>query len=226
VLLEGPPNTGKTALAATIAKESDFPFIKIISPDNMVGYTESAKCAMIRKVWMCFACTRTSMQTFDDAYKSPFSVILVDNIERLIDYAAVGPRYSNMVLQALLILLKMQPTNKVRVRAHVHTLCFQKCRLLILCTASNRAVIDDLELAPAFSTVLHVSPLMRGEDVFAVIQSLDNAFADGEVRTLGAKLAGKRYVCLSTLTTVNVCAQVHGWREEIAGHNRSGQADG
>ena len=81
-------------------------------------------------------------------------------------------------------------------------MCFQKCRLLILCTASNRAVIDDLELAPAFSTVLHVSPLMRGEDVFAVIQSLDGAFADGEVRTLGAKLAGKRYACLSALTTI------------------------
>lgn len=50
VLLEGPPNSGKTALAAQIAKESDFPFIKVISPEDMVGYTESAKCAMIKKV--------------------------------------------------------------------------------------------------------------------------------------------------------------------------------
>jgi vesicle-fusing ATPase len=58
-------------LAATIAKESEFPFIKIISPENMVGYTETAKCAMIKK-------------TFDDAYKSPLSVVLVDNIERLL----------------------------------------------------------------------------------------------------------------------------------------------
>ena len=56
---------------------------------------------------------KTSLQVFDDAYKSPFSVILVDNIERLLDYAPIGPRYSNMVLQALLILLKMMPTNKV-----------------------------------------------------------------------------------------------------------------
>lgn len=50
VLFEGPPNTGKTALAAQIAKESDFPFVKVISPEDMVGYTESAKCTMIRKV--------------------------------------------------------------------------------------------------------------------------------------------------------------------------------
>lgn len=50
VLLEGPPNSGKTALAARIAKTSDFPFIKVCTPEDMVGYTESAKCLSIRKV--------------------------------------------------------------------------------------------------------------------------------------------------------------------------------
>lgn len=50
ILLEGPPNAGKTALAAQIAKNSDFPFVKICTPEDMVGYTESAKCLMIRKV--------------------------------------------------------------------------------------------------------------------------------------------------------------------------------
>ena len=50
VLLEGPPNAGKTAIAAQLAKNSDFPFIKVCSPDDMVGYTESAKCLQIRKV--------------------------------------------------------------------------------------------------------------------------------------------------------------------------------
>ena len=50
VLLEGPPNSGKTALAAQLAKNSDFPFVKVCSPEEMVGYTESAKCLHIRKV--------------------------------------------------------------------------------------------------------------------------------------------------------------------------------
>ena len=50
VLVEGPPNSGKTALAAQLAKNSDFPFIKICSPDDMVGFSESAKCLQIRKV--------------------------------------------------------------------------------------------------------------------------------------------------------------------------------
>lgn len=50
VLLEGPPNSGKTALAAQIAKNSDFPFIKVCTPEDMVGFTEFAKCLSIRKV--------------------------------------------------------------------------------------------------------------------------------------------------------------------------------
>ena len=52
VLLEGPPNSGKTALAAQIAKNSDFPFVKVCTPEDMVGFTESAKCLSIRKVDM------------------------------------------------------------------------------------------------------------------------------------------------------------------------------
>lgn len=50
VLLEGPPNSGKTALAAQLAKMSDFPFVKVCTPDEMVGFTENAKCLQIRKV--------------------------------------------------------------------------------------------------------------------------------------------------------------------------------
>ena len=55
-LLEGPNGAGKTALAATLGLDSEFPFVKVISSDNMVGYSEPAKCQQIAKV-------------FDDAYR-------------------------------------------------------------------------------------------------------------------------------------------------------------
>ncbi|XP_067825201.1 vesicle-fusing ATPase isoform X2 [Heptranchias perlo] len=93
VLLEGPPNSGKTALAAKIAEKSGFPFIKICSPDKMIGFSETAKCQGIKKI-------------FEDAYKSQLSCVVVDDIERLLDYVPIGPRFSNLVLQALLVLLK------------------------------------------------------------------------------------------------------------------------
>jgi vesicle-fusing ATPase len=39
VLLEGELGTGKTAIACDIAKKSEFPFVKIISPETLVGFS-------------------------------------------------------------------------------------------------------------------------------------------------------------------------------------------
>jgi hypothetical protein len=48
-------------------------------------------------------------KTFTDAYKSPLNIVVVDNIERIIDWVPIGPRFSNAVLQALMVLLRKQP---------------------------------------------------------------------------------------------------------------------
>ncbi|KAI9453475.1 AAA-domain-containing protein [Lactarius psammicola] len=96
LLLHGQPGTGKTALAATIAQASEFPFIKLITPDNMVGFSEAQKIHAISKV-------------FTDSSKSPMSVVVVDNIERLLDWTPVGPRFSNAVLQTLMVLMAKRP---------------------------------------------------------------------------------------------------------------------
>ena len=49
-LFLGPEGSGKTALACKLALESGFPFVRIISPENMIAYSESAKCQAINKV--------------------------------------------------------------------------------------------------------------------------------------------------------------------------------
>lgn len=49
-LLAGPANSGKTYLAAHIAKTSEFPCVKVCTPEEMVGYSETAKCAQLQKV--------------------------------------------------------------------------------------------------------------------------------------------------------------------------------
>ena len=45
----GPAHSGKTALAAKISEDSQFPFIKICSPDKMIGHSEISKCQAIKK---------------------------------------------------------------------------------------------------------------------------------------------------------------------------------
>lgn len=164
VLLEGPPNSGKTALAAKLALRSDFPFVKLCSPEDMVGYTETAKCQMIKKV-------------FDDAYKSHYSCILVDSIERLLDYGAIGPRYSNLVLQALLVLLKKEPP-KGR-------------KLLVLCTSSRRQVLEEMEMIPAFTSTLHVPNLSTSEHLMAVLEET-GCFKREELARIARKTEGRR----------------------------------
>lgn len=57
ILLHGSRGTGKTTMAANIAMMSGFPFIKIISADDLIGKSEFYKTNFIIK-------------TFDDAYKS------------------------------------------------------------------------------------------------------------------------------------------------------------
>ncbi len=39
-VLEGPVGSGKSSMAATVALESEFPFMKVISPETLVGYSE------------------------------------------------------------------------------------------------------------------------------------------------------------------------------------------
>lgn len=72
LILEGDNMTGKTALAAHMAVESGFPFIRMISADALIGMSEQSKCNHIHKVFM-------------DSFKSPLSVILLDDIERIIE---------------------------------------------------------------------------------------------------------------------------------------------
>ncbi len=43
------------------------------------------------------------------------SIIILDDIERLLDFVAIGPRFSNTLLQTLLVLLKKPPPEGHRV---------------------------------------------------------------------------------------------------------------
>ncbi|KAJ6767092.1 hypothetical protein OIU79_022959 [Salix purpurea] len=151
-LLEGPSGSGKTALAATVGIDSDFPYVKIISAETMIGLHESTKCAQIVKV-------------FEDAYKSPLSIIILDDIERLLEYVAIGPRFSNIISQTLLVLLKRLPPKGKK--------------LLVLGTTSEVSFLDSVGICDAFSVTYHL-PTLKAEDAKKVLEQL-NVFTEDDV---------------------------------------------
>lgn len=100
LLISGSPGTGKTTLAETIARTSEIPFVRVIAPRDLVGMEENEKVHYIKK-------------TFKDAYRSEEALVVLDDIEGLMDYVTIGPRFSNAVLQAIKIFAKNQDRNKV-----------------------------------------------------------------------------------------------------------------
>ncbi|KAG7144562.1 Vesicular-fusion protein SEC18 like [Verticillium longisporum] len=73
VLFHGPAESGKTAIASHIAMLSEYPFVKLVSPQNLTPFRdEFGKKDYLSKV-------------FADAYKSPLSIVILDNFEQLID---------------------------------------------------------------------------------------------------------------------------------------------
>ena len=148
VLLRGPPSCGKTAIAAKVAVSSQYPFVRMISADEMIGFSDMSKCQLIHKAFL-------------DSYKSPLSLIFLDDIERIIDYVPIGPRFSNTVLQTLLVLLKKPPPDEGR-------------KLLILGTTSVPHVLEDLGLTQAFSLSQSINLLQEPSEIAEVLGVASN----------------------------------------------------
>lgn len=76
VLLHGERGAGKTALATYCAVASEFPLVRLIRASELIARAENAKCSYIHTV-------------FEEAYRSTLSIIILDDIERLIDYVGM-----------------------------------------------------------------------------------------------------------------------------------------
>ncbi|KUF87440.1 hypothetical protein AM588_10004132 [Phytophthora nicotianae] len=79
VLLHGERGAGKTALATYCAVASEFPLVRMVKASELISRAESGKCSYIYNV-------------FEEAYRSPLSIIILDDIERLMDYVGTNTR--------------------------------------------------------------------------------------------------------------------------------------
>jgi vesicle-fusing ATPase len=176
VLLHGPPSSGKTAIGAKVAVSSLYPFVRMISADDMIGHSDMSKCQAIHKVFL-------------DSYKSPMSLILIDDIERIIDYVPIGPRFSNTVLQTLLVLLKKIPPEQNR-------------RLLIVGTTSVPHLLEDLGIVQCFSVSQSVGLLDEPEQITEVLRvsaHMDEKQATGIAKAISKPIGIKQLLMVAEM---------------------------
>ncbi|KAL7941625.1 AAA domain-containing protein [Trichoderma barbatum] len=179
VLFHGPRGSGKTALAAHIAMQSGFPFIKLVTPADLVGYRdEFAKKDYIHKA-------------FADAYKSAASILILDDFERLIGWNPIGPRFSNVMLEALTTLIVSKPP--------------KNHRLLIFVTTSKASTLKLLEVDQDFDTTVAVPAVSNLGELEVVLRESRVLDAAGANQTINAirERTGSESVAVGVKTIIS-----------------------
>lgn len=83
-------------------------------------------------------------------------MIILDNIERIIEFIKIGPRFSNLVLQSLLVYIKKIPPKKNR-------------KLMIIGTSSMSNILNELEVVSSFNVKLTVPTLNNTQEVLSIL---------------------------------------------------------
>ncbi|KAL8270610.1 hypothetical protein Esti_005472 [Eimeria stiedai] len=129
---------------------------------SWVGLPEAARVNLLHKA-------------FQDAYKSDISLVLLDDLERLVDFTPIGPRFSNPALQALVVLVKKQPPK-------------EGGRLMVIGTTSEPDFIREAGIAKAFNVCLDVPPVRGPTEIAAALRdhSADRyLFPESEIEQVG-----------------------------------------
>ncbi|KAG7109847.1 Vesicular-fusion protein sec18 like [Verticillium longisporum] len=149
VLFHGPAESGKTAIASHIAMLSEYPFVKLVSPQNLTPFRdEFGKKDYLSKV-------------FADAYKSPLSIVILDNFEQLIEWNPIGPRFSNTILDRLTSLIQSAPPKGRRLLVFVTTSELNVLKMLGVMKLFRRQIP-----VPAVSTLRELESLLNQTNNF------------------------------------------------------------
>lgn len=153
LLLHGERGAGKTALSAKIALDSGLPFVRMITPHDMMGFNDMMKVSHIQKV-------------MQDAHKSVSSIIILDSIEQLIEWSDIGPRFSNTVVHAIQNLVT-KPPPKGR-------------QLLVIATSSERTVLEKLKVYESFDEKVHVAIVNTYDELAHILRQV-KSFPDQDI---------------------------------------------
>jgi len=184
-LLYGGKSTGKTTLACKLAELSGFPFVRIISATSFISLQETQRVREIHS-------------TFDDAYKSPLSLIILDDLENLIDYIRLGSRFNVNLFQTLKLCLMKKPVLS---------------QLLIIGTSSDEDFLKQLQIGKLFKYAFKVHCLCEVEEIKTVFQQLKVEIEDPENENSIYKMVAQFNLGIGTLRDCIENASLSGKKE-------------
>jgi vesicle-fusing ATPase len=150
-LIHGLPGTGLTTFAVKLATEG-FGYVKAITAKQFIGRNEDAVCQEIRDI-------------FENAYRSPESAVVIDDIESIIEFSPHGPRFANKILQSILVLLRCLPQ-----KGH---------KLAVFVTTASRDAMKVIGVTSRyFSQEVQLMPLAKLAEVEIVAKEMSQATLD------------------------------------------------
>lgn len=142
VLIEGESGVGKTVMAAECGLEGRFDFTRIINADRLIALTEEQANLEINSVFL-------------DAEKFGSSLIILDDLLRLINFIPMGPVFAQSTLNLLINLLRkvVDPAKKQ----------------VILATCSGSSQMAQLGLTNFFKYRFRLDKI-SGQDIAKVLE--------------------------------------------------------
>ncbi|OHS96238.1 vesicular-fusion protein nsf [Tritrichomonas foetus] len=129
--VSGMPGSGLTAFAVNVAT-AGFTYVKLLLAKNFIGRTEDQVANEI-------------LQTFQNAYKSKASAIVIDDLDAIIEFSPIGPRFTNKILQSILVLLKQPPPSGSKLAIFTTT---SKREAMEMIGVDQRYFYEELTLEP------------------------------------------------------------------------------
>jgi vesicle-fusing ATPase len=176
IYIGGVAGSGRTNLALDIARKTNFPCIKYITGQSVIGMLDTRRCNFIKEY-------------FDDATKSPQSVLVLDDMENIIDWVYCditgSPRFSLPVCIAFKALIKYVHPNKK----------------LIICTFDSDSLpaIRRIKILPTPNRTYIIPDTEIDDTTQGLISEVDDV--PYEKKSINAKQPIKRYIFEYNKTT-------------------------
>lgn len=138
IVISGRKGSGKTSLAQHLSKIIGYPFVKYIDNDAYIGKHELERVSVLKNIYF-------------DIDKVRHTVVIIDDIERLLNYVGYGTIFSNHILQTLIMFLNKKITPQ-------HKLC-------VICTTSEYEFLQRVDVLKHFDICSEVPLVNTIEDI-------------------------------------------------------------